>query len=663
MARSRQGSLASARRVPAAQRLRRLLRRRVPLVTWLPSYSVEYVVADLVAGVTLGLTLLPQSIAYAQLAGVSPRFGLYSAFMGGFVYMFLGTIKEVTIGPTSLMAIVTFQFTRDLNIHFVIFLTFLSGAVQLAMGVLRLGFLVDFISTPVVSGFTSATSVIVIVAQLKHLAGLRFQVRGFLNRLEALWRHLPEVVPGDLILGICSIAFLLTLKRLGSLGPGGPGGGRRAPTLARVLWFLSIGRNALCIFIAALIAKACHHFMDGEVPFAIVGDIVPGLPPLRLPPLQTAIGNRTYSFTEMVSELGGGIVVVPVVGVLANVAIAKAFASDGALDATQEMVALAACNLLGSLVQAMPVCGAFTRSAVSHASGVRTPMVGLYTSSLVLLALAFLTPYFYFIPRASLAAVLCCAVAFLIDAAIVPQLWRTSKRDLVTLLVTFAACLCLGVEVGLVLGMALDLTRLLHVWARPRLTITICCESGGEYILVRPSLGLLFPGVDTLRQLVDEAGLTEGQGTLPVVVDCAPILAMDFTGIKAFEVLVRDFEKRGQRLLFLEVDPDVRGILQRAGLYNAVSFCEEEDDLPAMLFGNALRCSRDEDQDLDQADERSSLALSAWRVAPSGGEPDKHAWGATSAAAAAGPGQRPGGAPTTTESPGAGGPGQTRSSI
>ncbi|XP_034248094.1 sodium-independent sulfate anion transporter-like isoform X2 [Thrips palmi] len=529
--------------------------------------------------------------------------------------MLLGTIKEVTIGPTSLMAIVTFQFTRELNIHFVILLTFLTGLVQLIMGVLRLGFLVDFISTPVVSGFTSATSFIVIVAQLKHLGGLRFQVRGFLNRLHALWTHLPEVNPGDAILGLASIVFLLALKRLGTVRLAAkerPDAATSWQTTAgRVLWFLSISRNALCIFLAALVAKVLSHFSeDEEVPFAIVGDIVPGLPTLALPPFHTTIGNRTYTFPDMVSELGVGIIIVPLVGVLGNVAIAKAFASDQTMDATQEMVALAGCNLVGSLVQAMPVCGAFTRSAVSHASGVRTPMVGLYTTTLVVLALAFLTPYFYFIPRATLAAVLICAVAFLIDASIVPQLWRTSKRDLVTLLVTFSACLCFGVEVGLVLGMALDLTRLLHVWARPRLTITICCEGGGEYILVRPSLGLLFPGVDTLRQLVDEAGLHEGQGTLPVVVDCAPILAMDFTGVKAFEALVRDFEKRGQQLLFLEVDPDVRDLLRRAGLYNSISFCEEEDDLPSMMFGERLRTASNQDAD----DARSSLAACEWGV-------------------------------------------------
>lgn len=598
-------------------------------MTWLPSYSAEFVVADLVAGITLGLTLLPQSIAYAQLAGVSPRFGLYSAFMGGFVYMFLGTIKEVTIGPTSLMAIVTFQFTRDLNIHFVILLTFLTGVVQFLMGVLRLGFLVDFISTPVVSGFTSATSFIVIVAQLKHLGGLRFRVRGFLNRLHALWTHVPETNPGDAILGICCITFLLALKRLGTIKveakDGGPTtAGRRV--LGRILWFLSIGRNALCIGIASVVAKVCYEYMDTEVPFAIVGDMVPGLPSLSLPPFHTEIGNRTFTYPEMVRELGAGILVVPLVGVLANVAIAKAFASDVAMDATQEMVALAACNLLGSLVQAMPVCGAFTRSAVSHASGVRTPMVGLYTSVLVILTLEFFTPCFYYIPRATLAAVLVCAVASFIDVAIVAQLWRTSKRDLVTLLVTFTACLCFGVEVGLVLGMALDMTRLLHVWARPRVTITICCERGGEYLLVRPSLGLLFPGVDTLRQLVDEAGLTEGQGVLPTVLDCAPILAMDFTGVKAFEALVRDFEKRGQQLLFLDVDPEVRDLLHRAGLYNSISFCEEEDDLPAMLFGESLLRSGQDGDDDEQSEERTEPAASAliplnvWEEAPTGGD-------------------------------------------
>ena len=175
-------------------------------------------------------------------------------------------------------------------------------------------------------------------------------------------------------------------------------------------------------------------------------------------------------------------------------------ASGNSMDASQEMIALALCNLIGSTVSSMPTCGAFTRSAVSNASGVRTPMVGLYTGLIVLLALSFLTPFFYFIPRSTLAAVLICAVMFLIDFQIVGKLWRTSsklasvwaatappggfsndslvsERDLVTLVATFTACLLVGVEVGLVVGMALDMTRLLHVWARPGLNITIVCVS------------------------------------------------------------------------------------------------------------------------------------------------------------------------------------------
>ncbi|XP_034239856.1 sodium-independent sulfate anion transporter-like [Thrips palmi] len=551
--------------------------RRVPVLRWLPAYTSDLAVADLVSGITLGLTMMPQSIAYAQLAGVKPEYGLYSAFAGGIAYMLLGTIKQVVIGPASIMSIVTLQFTRDKPVTFVHLLTFFTGLVQFAMTVLRLGFLVDFISMPVVSAFTSATAIIIMVAQLPPLLGVYVRGHGCVDTLLQLGRRVSEVRPGDAGLGFASIAFLLAFKGL-SLVRVDP-----ARRLGRALWFLSISKNAFCITAASVVAfLLASRPAEGEtvVPFAVVGYMTPGLPAVTLPPFGgTTAGNATYSFVDMTAELGVGIVVTPVVGVLVNIAIAKAYATSsmsGALDASQEMLSLASCNLVGSLLQAMPVSGALTRSAVAEASGVRTPLAGAYCSLLIVGALAWLTPYFYFIPRPTLAAVLIVAVGSLVDAAIVPRLWRTSKRDLAVLVATFLTCLWLGVEVGLVVGMLLDATRLLQPWTTPAVADTARqSEDGAEYVLVRPSLGLLYPGVEALRQHASGTAKGLGRGELPVVLDFSAVVTLDYSGASALVALAKELQQGGQRLLLTGTRPGARAKLVGAG-FDVEAFCEED---------------------------------------------------------------------------------------
>ncbi|KAE8736508.1 hypothetical protein FOCC_FOCC018037 [Frankliniella occidentalis] len=589
-----------------------LLRRRLPIVRWMPLYGREDAVADLVAGLTLGLTLIPQSIAYALLAGLAPQYGLYSSFLGSLVYVLMGTIKEVSIGPTSLMSLLTAQYTHDQPVQAVILLTFLAGAVQLGMALLQLGFLVDLISDPVTSGFTSAYSVMIAVSQLKGLLGLRFKAHGFVDTLCKLAQHITEAKLADSMLGVGCVVVLIGMKKLGTVGAPGSG-------LRRVAWVLSIGRNALVVLVCAVTAYVWENVAHQPVPFALSGQVQPGLPPLSLPPFSApGPANTTLSFVDMATSYGGGLLVVPVVGVLANIAIAKSFcklkrdprgaceardrqarhaarcrgvaypsstgappvppsgasglANNGAVtpslstaangapvDASQEMVTLATCNLLASCVSSMPTCGAFTRSAVSNASGVRTPLAGLYSGMLILLALVLLTPYFYYIPKATLAAVLISAVVFLVDFGILKPLWRNSKRSLLVTVLTFAACLGMGVEAGLLLGAR---------W--------------GEYVLVRPEVGLFFPAMGVVRDAVVTAAAGEGGAALPMVLDCTHFRSLDYTAVKGLEVLVRELGKRGQALHFMGLPASALRLVAGLGM-KGFTHCAAPRDLPGIL--------------------------------------------------------------------------------
>ncbi|KAK3930457.1 Sodium-independent sulfate anion transporter [Frankliniella fusca] len=560
--------------------LRRLLRRRLPIVRWLPSYGREDAVADAVAGFTLGLTLMPQSIAYALLAGLAPQYGLYSSFLGSLVYVAMGTIKEVSIGPTSLMSLLTAQYTHDQPVQAAILLTFLAGAVQMAMALLRLGFLVDLISDPVTSGFTSAYSVMIAVSQLKGLLGLRFKAHGFVDTLAKLVQHVSEARLADSLLGVGCVVVLIAMKKLGTVGEPGS-------RLRRAAWVLSIGRNALVVLVCSVAAYVWESVAQQAPPFALSGQVQPGLPPLALPPFSApgpAGSNTTLSFVDMATSYGGGLLVVPVVGVLANIAIAKSFSNGAPVDASQEMVTLATCNLLASCVSSMPTCGAFTRSAVSSASGVRTPMAGLYSGLLILLALVLLTPYFYYIPKATLSAVLISAVVFLVDLDILRPLWRSSKRSLLVTVLTFAACLGVGVEVGLLLGVALELAHLVYMWARPPIAVSLCKARWGScaYVLVRPEVGLFFPAMGVVRDAVLSAAGGEGGGTLPVVLDCTRFRNLDYTAVKGLEVLIRELGKRGQALHLMGLPSSALRLVAALDM-KGFTHCAASQDLPDIL--------------------------------------------------------------------------------
>ncbi|RZF31960.1 hypothetical protein LSTR_LSTR012430 [Laodelphax striatellus] len=537
-----------------------LVKRHLPILRWLPEYNLEKAVADAISGVTVGLTVMPQALAYATLAGLDPQYGLYSSFMGCIIYMALGSCKDITIGPTALMSLMTYQQVIGKNPDFAILLCLLTGCVQVLMGILHLGVLIDFISIPVTVGFTSATSVIIAVSQLKGLLGLSFSSSGFLDTLKKVYLNIDKTRLIIVNFGLSCIIILLLMRKMKDLkfNVASP---KQQATISRILWLLSISRNALVVVVCSAVSYHFHSL--GSVPFILTGPVRPGLPPFQLPPFSTEYNNRTLSFVDMCSELGSSIVLVPVIAVLGNVAIAKAFASGDSVDATQELLTLGACNIMGSFVSSMPVTGSFSRSAVNHASGVRTPMGGLYTGILIILALWQLTPYFYFIPKASLAAVIICAVIFMIEYEVVKPMWRSSRKDLIPTIATFLLCLSVGVEIGILIGVGVNIVLLIYPSARPSLNVEKTLTSHGqEYLLVTPDNSLYFPAVDFMRTKVGKVGVKLGSSHLPVVIDCRYILGADFTAAKGIAALIKDFNQRKQPIYFYNPKPSVVAVLK-----------------------------------------------------------------------------------------------------
>lgn len=553
------------RKKSCINRLGKLTSKRVPILAWLPKYNSEKLFSDIIAGITVGLTVMPQGLAYATLAGLEPQYGLYSAFMGAMVYVIFGSCKDITIGPTALMALMTHDYVRGRNADFAILLAFLAGCLQLLMACLRLGVLIDFISIPVTVGFTSATSVIIVASQLKGLLGLKISSQGFLDTLTKVIQNIGDTSPWDIGMSLSCIIILLLFRKMKDVKI--YSAGKKSNFLhiiKKTIWLISTARNAIVVVVCSAIAYKYDTSESGS-PFILTGPVRSGLPSFSLPPFSTQVNNQTFTFTQMCSELGTSIVLVPIIAVLGNVAIAKAFVNEGKVDATQELLTLGICNVLGSCASSMPVTGSFSRSAVNHASGVKTPMGGLYTGILILLALSLLTPYFYFIPKASLSAVIICAVIYMIEYEVVKLMWKSSKKDLIPMFVTFLFCLVISVEYGILAGVGINLMFLLYPSARPTIHVDKCTtDCGAEYLLVTPGNSLYFPAVDFIKQSVGNAGIKQGSSQVPVVVDCRYILGADFTAAKGIKTLINEFSGRKQGLYFYNPRSEVVTVLKGA---------------------------------------------------------------------------------------------------
>ncbi|XP_076028588.1 sodium-independent sulfate anion transporter-like [Oratosquilla oratoria] len=547
---------------------RKTLNKRLPILDWLPKYSAAHLLGDLVAGFTMGLMIVPQGLAHSLVAGLPPTYGLYSSFVGCFVYTLLGKTPELTLGPTAILAIMTQQYAAHGGTDYAVLLCFVSGIVELMAGFANFGFLITFISKPVLSGFTSAAALTIGSAQLKGLLGLKLQTGGVLDTWVQVGRNVALTRWQDLILGIACIIFIMALKEIRTLKWSclGAGEGPKTPwqrAVAKVVFFLSLSRNAIVVLLCAGLAYALRG--DGQ-PFTLTGYVIPGVPPAQVPPLSTTVGNRTLSFGEILSDVGIGVVMIPFIAILYNIAIVTAFAKGNTVDATQEIVALGLANIIGAFFRSMPTAGAMGRAAVNSSSGIRTPAAGIVTGTIVLLALAFLTPAFSFIPKTTLAAVLVCAVSSMVDYEILKPLWRTRKSDLVPLVTTFVTCLLWGLEWGILLGVGVNLAMVLFSSAKPEVQVSqvpaeIGHDSASAHVLVRPSSGAFFPSCPYLQKEIRNAGVRQGGGVLPVVVDFARISAADYTTAKTMKGLAEEFKKRGQPLVLMGLQSQVKEVL------------------------------------------------------------------------------------------------------
>ncbi|CAB3253021.1 unnamed protein product [Arctia plantaginis] len=530
-------------------------KRRFPITIWLPKYSFEYLIRDAIAGITVGLTSIPQGIAYAMVAGLPPQVGLYSSIFPGLVYMIFGSCKDVTVGPTAILAALLAKYVAK-SADFAYLASFLSGCFILLLGVLQLGFLLDFISKPVISGFTTAAAMQISASQLKPL----FRIQGssgntFIGAIINFFKNIKTVQLWDTLLGVCSIGALLLLKR--ATIPVSPSTSERAARWAGAWLNVVRARNALVVFAAAILAFALQLY--DITPFALTGTIHGGLPHFGVPPFHTVVNNQTLNFDEMLSVFGVEGFVMPLVAILESIAIAKAFAGSAAVDGTQEMLAIGACNVLASLCQAMPATGSFTRTAINHASGVVTPAGCFFKAILVLLAVTLMSDAFYFIPRATLAAIIIVAMFSLMELQIIRTMWRNSKTELVVYGCTLWLGALVGLEYGIVCGAAADVTRALARAARPSLPHHTLKVGNQDCVSITITGALSYSSSQHIQERVRRYATTNGT---VVVIDARLLHAMDLGVAENLIAVILDLEKEGYTFLLWNFKETLKKLLE-----------------------------------------------------------------------------------------------------
>ncbi|GAU96474.1 hypothetical protein RvY_07913-1 [Ramazzottius varieornatus] len=571
-------------------------RRRLPISYWLPKYSWLDFRGDMVAGLTVGLTVVPQGLAYAQIARVPLEYGLYSAFMGCFAYTVFGTAKDITLGPTAVLSLMTgASFPKSASesdrAHYAILLSFFVGIVQLILAVFNLGFLVDFISAPVISGFTTASAFLILYAQIKTLTGLSFSADNLIDHTEGYIRTIKSVNGWDTLMGIICFTVLLLMKDL-KLGkkPKWSIPKRRWNILREVVRTICVTRYALIIVVATGIGYYVTE--KGYKGLSIVNTVKGGIPTMAPP--QLTWDNRTV--IDHFKVVGSHIPMIVLVGALESIAVAKAFAFQFQyrIEPTQELWALGLSNVLCSFFHGYPVTGSFTRSALKAQSGVRTPMGCTWTGAFVLLALGVMSPAFKYVPKAALSAVIMAAILILFEFKIFRDLWLINKKELLSIGVTIIVSFTTSVDIGILSGIGVSMLLLLWPIARPSI-IANFKESTysshpqnpvrGKRVIhtdVTPQGAIYFPAAEYLRDFFrdeiidrdynemsvtiskpgnDETALDIAEINEEIVFNGLHLTQSDYTTLRALRATVMNCAKANKKITFINTDPRVLRIV------------------------------------------------------------------------------------------------------
>jgi sulfate permease, SulP family len=532
----------------------------LPLLSDLRSYNKEAFKGDLTAGLTTAVMLVPQGMAYAMLAGLEPITGLYAATLPTAIYALLGSSRLLAVGPVAMVSLLVAGGVAPiagsdpvLYAAYAGSLMLLVGLIQFGMGMARLGFLVKYLSHPVIAGFTSAAALIIGFSQFKHVLGIPIQRSHHIHKIigQAI-TQVSDIHFATVLIAIATIATLLVLKKL-------------APQFPRFLLVVAVGTFGVWIL-------GLH-----ETGVATVGEVPSGLPALKMVTFETGALMSLWPTALAIS----------LVGFMESIAVAKNFArqSRHTLDPNLELRALGLANVGGAFFQAYPVTGGFSRTAVNAEAGAKTGMAALITATVVAIALLFLTPLFYFMPKAVLAGIIMTAVFGLINVTEAKHMWHVSKPDFALMGITFVATLTMGIELGIGVGVAASLLWFVIANSQPHVAVLGRLPGSAVYrnikrhpeasrvdgiIALRIDSPLFFANTafltDTITKLVDKNSAPVSS----LVLDAGAIGSVDASGAAAIIDIVQTLNDRGIQMWLCTVRGPVRDVLKTFGLMDVL---------------------------------------------------------------------------------------------
>jgi sulfate permease, SulP family len=532
-------------------------RRLAPLLEDLRRYDRDALRGDLFAGLTVAVLLVPQGMAYALLAGLPPIAGLYAALLPPLIYALLGTARQLSVGPVALDSLIVAAGVGALaqagtEQYWVLATTLalMVGAIQFTMGLLRAGFLVNFLSSPVITGFTAAAAIIIGVSQLKHILGIPTpQGLGVAEILIHLAQHIGEAHLVTLGMGVGSLVFLQVAKRWKTFP---------APLVL-------VAATTGIVWLGGLADAGVH----------IVGGVPEGLPPIALP---------AASLAEVRSLLPLA-VTLSLVGFMQTISVGKAMAAKGryTLSPDQELRAVGLANMGAGLTSAYPVSGGLSRSAVNARAGARTGVASMVATLAMALALLFFTPLFYYLPSAALAAIILMAVSGLIDRREIRRILRTKRSEGLVLATTFLATLVIGIQSGVLIGVIASILLFITLNTRPpaailgRLPGTEIYRNVRDFpraethqgiVVLRIDASFYFANAEFIKETLRNIREDQGDRLKAVVLEAGSINDLDSTADAVLQDVAEEFLDRGIRLYIAGVKGPVREVMKRSGLYH-----------------------------------------------------------------------------------------------
>ncbi|MFW2541874.1 SulP family inorganic anion transporter [Primorskyibacter sp. 2E107] len=435
----------------------RRLSRYLPILGWARTYDKDTLTSDLVAAVIVTIMLIPQSLAYALLAGLPAEMGLYASILPLIAYAIFGTSRALAVGPVAVVSLMTAAAIGNLGLSDPVqialaagTLAFISGVILLSLGILRLGFLANFLSHPVIAGFITASGVLIAASQLKHILGIDMHGHTLVGLIETMVAHLGDINWITLLIGGSATAFLFWVRK-----------GLKPLLLAkglkpRVADILAKAGPVGAVIVTTLLTFA---FSLADHGVKIVGEVPMGLPPLTMPSFSPDLWGQLFLSGLLIS----------IIGFVESVSVAQTLAAKRRqrIDPDQELIGLGASNISTAMTGGFPVTGGFSRSVVNFDAGAETPAAGAFTAVGIAFATLLLTPLLFFLPKATLAATIIVAVLSLVDFSILPKAWKYSRVDFAAVAATIVLTLGFGVEAGVSAGVMLSIGLHLYKTSRP----------------------------------------------------------------------------------------------------------------------------------------------------------------------------------------------------